>query len=104
MKKAIKLMISLSVLSGFMFMLSGCSTAPKGTTRTVQVNGVQLQASGAGIVKADAQNTTFRIKCGRCGYESEERTIPSPQAGKPYTLNWVCPHCGHKQTIIIQVV
>ena len=104
MKKVLKSIITLSVISGFMLALGGCSTVPKGSASTVQMNGVHLQASGAGIIKADAQNTTFRIKCGVCGKESEELVIPTPLAGKPYTLNYVCPRCGHKQKIVIQAV
>lgn len=104
MKKAFRIMVSLGVLAGFMAVLSGCGTVPKGATRTIEVNGVQLKAAGAGIVKADAQNLTYRIKCGVCGKQSEDIVIPTPQAGKPYTFEWVCPRCGHKQTITIQVV
>ena len=97
-------MVLLSVMAGFMFMLGGCSTVPKGASRTVRITVGQLQAAGSGIVGADAQSTTFRIKCGQCGYETAEIVIPTPQAGKPYILNWVCPNCGHKQQVVIQVV
>ena len=82
---------------------TGCGGIPKGTSETLTVGAVQLQATGAGLVKADAQKTTFRIKCAICGYE-EERTIDTPTAGKPFTLDWICPKCKHKQTITVQVV
>jgi len=99
--KTIKLLGLLAVMTGLMY---GCSTVPRGATKTVQISTAQLQASGAGIIRADLQNTVIKIKCGVCGFESEEITIPTPQAGKPYTLNWVCPKCGHKQTVIIKLV
>jgi len=67
------------------------------------IGSVTVHATGAGIVKADAQTVTFKIKCGLCGFEPEAITIPMPTPGKPYTNKWVCPKCGHKQTIVITV-
>jgi len=95
------MIVSLSLAAGFAVMLGGCGSVPVGAKSSMQADGTQLKASGAGIVRADAQNTTFRIKCRVCGYVSEEMVIPTPKAGAPYTLNWVCPNCGHKQTITI---
>jgi len=83
--------------------LSGCGGIPKGTVKETTVGTVKLTAEGAGIVKADAQKTTFQIKCAVCGFEADPMTIDTPAAGKPYTLDWVCPKCGHKQKIVIQV-
>jgi ribosomal protein S27E len=77
---------------------------PKGATAAAQITTGQLQATGAGIISADTQTTTFRIKCAVCGFESDTITILTPQAGKPYVLNWTCPKCGHKQTITIKLV
>ena len=104
MKRNLKLILSFSVLAGFMVLLNGCGTVPKGAARAVKITTGQLQASGAGIISADTQTTTFRIKCAVCGYVSEPITIPTPQAGKPYTLNWTCPNCGHNQTVTIQLI
>ena len=104
MKKNITVTLSLSFLAAAAFLFAGCGTVPKGAARAIQISTAQLQASGAGIIKADAQTTTFQIKCAVCGYVSEEITIPTPQAGLPYTLNWVCPKCGHKQTVVIKLV
>lgn len=104
MKRNLKSILAFSAMAGFMFMLGGCSTVPKGAARTAQITTGQLKASGAGIISADTQYTTFRIKCAVCGYVSEPITIPTPQAGQPYTLNWVCPDCGHKQTVVIQII
>jgi len=92
------------MLVGIVGVLSGCYGIPKGTMKVVKTNGVQLQAEGAGIIKADDKTTTFRIKCGLCGFESGEITIPTPSAGNPYVLKWVCPKCGHRQTVTIQVL
>ncbi len=104
MKTNLKLILSLSVIAGFLFLLNGCSTVPKGASRSARITTGQLQASGAGIISADAQTTTFRIKCKVCGFESEPITILTPQTDKPYVLNWTCPKCGHKQTITIQII
>ncbi len=104
MKRNLKLMLAFSIMAGFIFSLGGCSTVPKGAARTARITAGQLQASGAGIVSADTQTVTFRVKCAVCGYVSEPFTIPTPQAGKPYILNWTCPRCGHKQTVLIKLV
>ena len=85
-------------------LLAACYGIPKGTLKEAAVGGVKVKATGAGIVKADARQTTFAIKCARCGYEAPPMTIDTPAAGQPYTLAWVCPRCGHKQTIVIEVV
>lgn len=82
--------------------LSGCYGIPQGTQGMANVGKLHLLIKGAGIVKADTEKTTFRIKCGRCGFETEEMTIDTPSVGKPYSLNWVCPKCQNKQTIILE--
>ena len=82
----------------------GCFGIPKGTVRNVSVGSRKLKATGAGIVKADAQKVTFKIKCSVCGFKAEEITIDTPTAGKPYTMDWVCPKCEHKQKIVIESV
>ena len=83
--------------------LSACYGIPKGTMKDARAGDVQLSITGAGIVKADAQKTTFKINCAVCGYQSEEMVVDTPTTGKPYTMEWVCPKCGHKQKIVIQV-
>ena len=83
----------------------GCHGIPQGTAPTVSVSGaVVLRATGAGLITADAQKTAFKIKCALCGYESEVITIATPTPDTPYTLDWVCPQCGHKQKITIRAV
>ena len=104
MRHTVTRMVCAVFVTGLIVALSGCFTIPKGTMSQVKVGSVELKAVGAGIVKADAQTTTFRIKCRRCGYEAKEMTIPTPVPGKPYILNWVCPRCGNKQQIVIEVV
>jgi hypothetical protein len=96
--------VSVLAIVGLMSIMGGCAGIPKGTTEVISLgSAVSVHATGAGIIKADTEKTTFKIKCGLCGYESEEITINTPAAGKPYVLKWVCPKCGHKQTITIQV-
>lgn len=99
----VKRMVLAVLMTGFFLTLSGCSTMPKGTMAQVKVDTVMVAATGAGIVTADAQTVTFRIKCRRCGYEEKAMTIPTPAPGKPYILDWVCPRCGYKQQIVITV-
>ncbi len=104
MLKAIKTIASALALAGFLLALHGCGTVPKGAVKSVQTDGAQVRISGAGIVKADAQNTVFRIKCGVCGFNSEEMTVPTPKPGAPYILDWVCPKCGHRQKITMEAL
>ena len=95
--------VAVTVLAGVASLLiAGCYGIPKGTMQEVALGNVKLAASGAGIIKADAQKTTFRIKCRVCGYETEEITIDTPAAGKPYAYGFKCPKCGHKQTVVIR--
>jgi rRNA maturation protein Nop10 len=98
--------ILVSVLSMCVLALAivGCHGIPPGTMQKTTIGAVTIEASGAGIVKADAQTTTFKIKCKVCGYEADPIVIPTPPIGKPYTMTWICPKCGHKQTIVIQTV
>lgn len=94
----------LLVLMGAAVVMSGCHGIPKGTAPAIVMGTVTLQATGAGLVKADAQKTSFQIECGLCGYETEVITIDTPAPGKDYTLDWVCPKCGHKQKVTIRAV
>ena len=103
-RSAIRVLASALAMGGLAVVLSGCFGIPKGTLKNTSVGTVKIEASGAGIVSADAQKTTFKIKCAVCGYEAETMTIDTPVAGKPYTLAWICPTCGHKQQIVVQVV
>lgn len=96
--------LSACVVVGVALAAGGCYGVPKGTLKEVSVGAVQLTAEGAGIVKADALKTTFKIRCAVCGYLSEEITIDTPVAGKPYVMDWVCPKCDHKQKVVIQAV
>jgi rubredoxin len=101
--KLLSLAAAAVLSTGLGLVLSGCGTVPEGANKSAAAGGVQLEATGAGIVKADAQKTVFKIKCAVCGFVSDEMTIDTPAAGKPYTLDWVCPKCGHKQKVTIQV-
>lgn len=83
--------------------LGGCRGIPAGTMRTATVGAVTLNAKGAGIVKAEAGKTTYKIKCALCGYEADNVTVDTPVMGKPYGTTWVCPKCGHKQKIVLEV-
>ncbi len=96
--------VALAILfTGIAVVLSGCYGIPKDTLKVAKIGNIQITAVGAGIVEADAVNTTIKVKCGFCGFEDKEVIIPSPVAGKPYTMEWICPKCGHKQSIIVQV-
>ncbi|MBN2144874.1 MAG: hypothetical protein JW774_09650 [Candidatus Aureabacteria bacterium] len=90
-------------LLGLVLILSGYSFAPDGTVKEIKFGSKTLAAKGAGIVKADYDKTTFRIKCMTCGYENEKMFIDTPRAGNPYTLDWICPKYGDKQTIVIEI-
>lgn len=87
--------------TGAGLLMAGCFGIPKGTMKEVEVGETDLESKGAGIIGADAQKTVFKIKCRRCGYEADEMTIDTPTAGNAYTLDWVCPNCGHNQKIVI---
>ena len=101
--KNVLAIIVLALLSaGLLSALSGCYGIPKGTTEEATVGQLQLKVTGAGIVKANAQETTFRIRCSFCSFLDEERTISTPKPGAPYVLDWVCPNCGHRQKIVIE--
>ena len=99
--RGLRLLVA-AVLAGAALVLSGCYGIPQGTAPSMKVGTVSLQAVGAGLVQADAQTTTFKIKCEECGYEPATITIPTPAPGKPYVLDWVCPKCGHQQKITIR--
>jgi predicted RNA-binding Zn-ribbon protein involved in translation (DUF1610 family) len=91
------------IIAGLLFVASGCSAMPKGTVKNVTVGTVQIVITGAGIVKSDEKSTTYRIKCQKCGFKSEEVVIETPGLDKPYAIEWVCPRCGRKQKILIKV-
>ena len=97
-------MLALLLAAGTVALVNGCYGLPKGTVAQVEVGGVRITATGAGIVKADAKKTTFQIKCEECGFQTEQITIDTPTPGHPYSLKWVCPTCGHKQTIVISAI
>lgn len=90
------------ILAGLVVMLGGCAGLPRGTHAVVHVGRLQLTARGAGMVGADTEKATFRIRCGRCGFEPEELTVDAPSVGRPYRLNWVCPKCGKRQAVHIE--
>ena len=102
MKKILTGVLSILVMTGLVFALSGCFGIPKGTQESANVGKLHLLIKGAGIVKADTEKTTFRIRCHRCGFVTEEFTVDTTAVGKPYILNWVCPKCQNKQTIVIE--
>lgn len=89
-------------LAGVVVMLAGCAGLPRGTQPVIHVGRLQLAAGGAGMVGADTEKATFRIKCGRCGFEPESFTVDTPSVGRPYHLNWVCPRCGKRQAVHIE--
>ena len=95
--------VEVVMAGGLPLFLAGCFGIPKGTTKLFSAGTLRLQAKGAGLVRADPEKTTFKIKCARCGFEGNEVTIPTPTLGRPYSQEWVCPRCGHKQQIIISV-
>jgi DNA-directed RNA polymerase subunit M/transcription elongation factor TFIIS len=62
-----------------------------------------LKVTGATVIESNATKTKIKIKCAKCGYLSAEIEIDTPTAGKPYTQDWVCPKCGHKQKVTVEV-
>ena len=90
-------------LAGLAFVLGGCAGIPDGTVKKVAVGRATVQAEGTGIVKANVQTTTVRTKCGSCGFVTPDMVVGTPLAGRPIVIDWVCPRCGHKQKITIQV-
>jgi DNA-directed RNA polymerase subunit M/transcription elongation factor TFIIS len=104
MKKRIILgLVVLGLATGLLFQANAGTSVPKGAEKEMMAGTIPLEATGCGIVKADEQKTTFKIKCEKCGFEASEIVIDTPTADKPYTIEWTCPKCGHKQTIVIQV-
>lgn len=96
-------MLALIIFSlGIMSVINGCYGIPAGTTEEATVGQLQLKATSAGIVKANDKKTTYRIKCNVCSFENVNKTIRTPSVENPYVYDWLCPNCGHKQTIIIQ--
>ncbi|HCE42172.1 MAG TPA: hypothetical protein DET40_01320 [Lentisphaeria bacterium] len=81
--------------------LSGCYGIPVGTTEEATVGQLKLKAIGAGIAKANAQKTTYMIRCAVCSFQTEGKTINTPKPGDPYVLDWLCPNCGHAQLVVI---
>lgn len=102
--RALILATSLLMVVGTAVLLDGCYGIPKGTAAQVQVGSAQITATGAGIIKADASKTTIQIRCSDCGYQTDTITIDTPTPGHPYTLKWVCPVCGHKQTVVVSAI
>jgi len=86
---------------GLMVLLSGCVGIPEGTQKNAHIGQLQLQVKGAGLVKADTEKTSFRVKCKGCGSETGDIVIDTPSVGIPYMMNFVCPKCLHQQRIII---
>jgi rRNA maturation protein Nop10 len=104
MKNGNRIVLSALAVCVLALAIAGCHGIPPGTMQKATIGSVTIEATGAGIVKADAQTTTFKIKCKVCGFEADSITIPTPPIGKPYTMTWTCPKCGHVQKIIIQTV
>lgn len=83
----------------------GCSSMPSNTRKKLTVGPTKIIAVGAGLAKADARTTTYKIRCADCGFEDEEaRIIATPTAAKPYGTIWVCPKCAHRQNIDVKVM
>ena len=95
--------ILLTLLStGLFSALSGCYGIPMGTTEESTVGQLQLKATNAGIVKANTQKTTYKIRCSVCGFQNEDKTIITPTVKDTYVMDWLCPNCGHQQIIMVQ--
>ncbi len=103
-KNALTIIVLLLLSAGLVSALSGCYGIPTGTTAEATVGQLKFKATGAGIVKANAEKTTFKIRCGMCGFQSEEITINTPKPGTPYVLDWICPNCGYGQKIVIEAI
>jgi hypothetical protein len=63
---------------------------------------VKLTATGATVVESNDKKTKLAIKCAKCGFKAELE-IDTPTADKPFSLEWVCPKCKHKQKITVEV-
>jgi len=62
-----------------------------------------IKATGATIIESNGKKTKIKIKCAKCGYKSPAIEIDTPTAGNPYTQDWTCPKCRHKQKITVEV-
>jgi predicted RNA-binding Zn-ribbon protein involved in translation (DUF1610 family) len=83
---------------------TGCAPARKKEDEAAapETGGAKLKAAGAVIVATDDKKTKIKIKCEKCGFLSAEIEIDTPVAGKPYTQEWTCPKCGHKQRVTVE--
>ena len=88
--------------SALLSALNGCFGIPVGTTEESTVGQLQLKATNVGIVKANTQKTTYKIRCSVCGFQNENKTIITPTVRDTYVMDWLCPNCGHRQIIMIQ--
>ena len=103
MKKPVRSIILSLLISAYLLnFLCGCHGIPKGTVAETTFENIKVKATAAGLVKANQQKTTFKIKCELCGFETEDKTIRTPPLNDYYGLDWLCPNCGHKQIIYIQ--
>lgn len=79
----------------------GCFGLPRGSAKDFTFGKVKIEATGAGVVKADSQKTVYKVKCATCGYETFDITIETPPTVRAFRTEWTCPKCGHKQTIVV---
>jgi hypothetical protein len=96
---------SIGIMVGLMVTLAGCSpgSSPEGAPTEAQTGTGNIQATGAGIMYADANNITYSTKCSVCGTAGETKTIPTPTAKRPYKTSWSCPQCKHRQMIMFKL-
>lgn len=93
---------SLLTLAAVPLLSSGQTCCAAGNNKKACCEG-NLKATGAGIIESNEKKTKIKIKCAKCGYLSAEIEIDTPTADKPYTQDWVCPKCGHKQKVTVEV-
>jgi len=60
-----------------------------------------LTASGASVIENNGEKVKIKIKCAKCGYQTAAIEIGIPTPGNPYSQQWTCPKCGHKQTVTV---
>ncbi|HBC85615.1 MAG TPA: hypothetical protein DCZ94_01545 [Lentisphaeria bacterium] len=105
-KNALAIIVLALLSTGLMSVLSGCWTGyygiPEGTKQEFAIGQLHLKATGAGIVTASEQKTTFRIRCSMCGFINPDMTGDTPKMGDTFKMMWACPECAHIQIIRIE--
>lgn len=95
-------MSSILALSAAVPLLCSANNCCGGAKEEKKAVTSKLTATGATVVETNDKKTKLAIKCAKCGFKAEIE-IDTPTADKPYSQEWVCPKCKHKQQITVSV-